>query len=193
MYFEYMNIINNAVYYICDYAYAARNLVLEYLDMLYSLYLIKFGGDMGLTSIDIGWSSESMFDIISFGKFFDFIFIPIILPLIILLIILISRWKIFDKAGEAGWKALIPFYGTYTLCKITFGFGWYMLLFFIPYINLIMYIITYIKLGKKFGKGKLFILGLTLFTPIFLFILAFGKSKYLCAGVSKDKHISSAN
>ena len=70
MYFEYMNIINNAVYYICDYAYTARNLVLEYLDMLYSLYLIKFGGDMGLTSIDIGWSSESMFDITSFGKFY---------------------------------------------------------------------------------------------------------------------------
>lgn len=179
MYFEYMNIINNAVYYICDYAYTARNLVLEYLDMLYSLYLIKFGGDMGLTSIDIGWNSESMFDITSFGKFFDFIFIPIILPLIILLIILISRWKIFNKAGEKGWKALIPFYGTYTLCKITFGFGWYMFLFFIPIADLVLYIMMYIKLGKKFNKSKSFTLGLIFLSNIFMLILGYGNSKYL--------------
>jgi len=30
-----------------------------------------------------------------------------------------SIWKIFEKAGEAGWKSLIPFYNTYILWKIS--------------------------------------------------------------------------
>ncbi|WP_242987867.1 DUF5684 domain-containing protein [Anaerofustis stercorihominis] len=86
--------------------------------------------------------------------------------------------KIFEKAGEKGWKSIIPFYGTFTLCKITFGSGWYFLLVFIPFVNLIMYIMMYIKLGKKFNKGKLFTLGLVFLTPIFILVLAFDKSEY---------------
>lgn len=30
----------------------------------------------------------------------------------------VVMWKIFVKAGEEGWKYLIPFYGRYTECKI---------------------------------------------------------------------------
>ena len=29
----------------------------------------------------------------------------------------VSRWKLFEKAGEAGWKALIPYYSQYIYCK----------------------------------------------------------------------------
>lgn len=31
----------------------------------------------------------------------------------------IAYWKIFEKAGEPGWKALIPFYNTYSQYKFT--------------------------------------------------------------------------
>lgn len=31
---------------------------------------------------------------------------------------IVAMWKIFVKAGEAGWKAIIPFYNTYILFKI---------------------------------------------------------------------------
>lgn len=31
---------------------------------------------------------------------------------------MLPRWFIFQKAGEKGWKALIPFYGKYTLFKL---------------------------------------------------------------------------
>ena len=34
---------------------------------------------------------------------------------------IISWWKLFEKAGEKGWKALVPFYSTYTLFKIIYG------------------------------------------------------------------------
>ena len=33
-------------------------------------------------------------------------------------IAVISWWRIFSKAGEAGWKAIIPFYNMYTAYKL---------------------------------------------------------------------------
>ena len=40
------------------------------------------------------------------------------LVITILLLIIISTWKILEKAGEKGWKALIPIYNVYLLYKI---------------------------------------------------------------------------
>ena len=34
-----------------------------------------------------------------------------------IVLIIIGTWKILQKAGEDGWKAIIPFYGKYTLFK----------------------------------------------------------------------------
>ena len=31
----------------------------------------------------------------------------------ILVVVLVAQWKLFSKAGEAGWKCLIPFYNYY--------------------------------------------------------------------------------
>ena len=47
------------------------------------------------------------------------------------LVYVIAYWKVFDKAGEAGWKSLIPFYNVYVLFKITWSPGafWLYLLF----------------------------------------------------------------
>jgi hypothetical protein len=38
----------------------------------------------------------------------------IVISVITFLIRVICRWRIFNKAGEKGWKALIPVYNTYT-------------------------------------------------------------------------------
>lgn len=45
---------------------------------------------------------------------------------------LVCMWKVFAKAGIPGWKALIPFYNLYCLCKLTWGIGWLFLLVFTP-------------------------------------------------------------
>lgn len=37
-------------------------------------------------------------------------------------------WKIFEKAGIKGYKALIPFYNIYLLTKLSFNSGWYFLI-----------------------------------------------------------------
>ena len=39
-------------------------------------------------------------------------------PLLISILILVENWMIFNKAGERGWKVLIPFYGEFVKCRI---------------------------------------------------------------------------
>ena len=44
-----------------------------------------------------------------------------ILSLAISVLTLVAMWKLFVKAGRAGWKCLIPFYNTYCLYDIAWG------------------------------------------------------------------------
>ena len=48
------------------------------------------------------------------GLIMSFFFIAVIWYVLCL----ISRWKVFDKAGIAGWKSLIPIYSDYCTFKI---------------------------------------------------------------------------
>ena len=38
--------------------------------------------------------------------------------------LIIAIWMIYKKAGQPGWKSIIPFYNTYTLCEMV-GLNWY--------------------------------------------------------------------
>lgn len=91
----------------------------------------------------------------------------------------VAMWKIFEKAGEPGWAAIIPFYNLYVLFKITWGSGWKFLLLLIPLANVVFLIITMVKLAKAFGKSGGFAVGLIFLSVIFYCILAFDQSQYL--------------
>ena len=86
---------------------------------------------------------------------------------------LICCWAIFEKAFEPGWGALIPFYNNYLYFKITWGSGWKFLLLLIPIANIVIYIITLVKLAKAFGKDGGWACGLIFLEPIFMCITAF--------------------
>lgn len=86
-----------------------------------------------------------------------------------------ALWVIFDKAGEPGWAAIIPFYNFYELFKITWGNGWLFLLLLIPIANFVIGIITLVKLAKVFGKGGGWACGLIFLYPIFICITAFSR------------------
>lgn len=103
----------------------------------------------------------------------------IISSLIVGILTLIAFWKILEKAGVPGWAALIPFYNTYMLFKITWGNGWKFLLTLIPIAGIVFSIITTVKLAKAFGKGGGFAVGLILLGVVFYCILGFGKDVYL--------------
>ena len=92
---------------------------------------------------------------------------------------IVALWKIFEKAGEPGWAAIIPFYNIYTLFKITWGNGWKFLLLLIPIANIVFLILTMVKLAKAFGKSGGFAVGLIFLSVIFYCILAFDQSQYL--------------
>ena len=106
--------------------------------------------------------------------------------LILIIITIISLWKIFEKAGVEGWKALIPIYNMWVLAEIVGKPGWLgilpIILMFIPFIGnflaLIILFYLYYLLAKSFGKGPLFALGLTFLGFIFFPILAFSDAQY---------------
>lgn len=111
---------------------------------------------------------------------------------------IIANWKIFTKAGQPGWAAIVPFYKQYIEFKIYWGNGWLFLvpivlaaLAFVPLLgqllilaNLVITIVTQYKKAVSFGQGVGFTIGLVLVNPIFNMILGFGQYQYL--GVPQD-------
>ena len=103
----------------------------------------------------------------------------IIFTLAAVVLTVVAEWKIFEKAGEAGWKILIPFYNTYTLVKIADGNGVKFLLLLVPFVNIVYAIMLMVRLAKSFGQSGGFAVGLIFLPFIFLLILAFGGAQYV--------------
>ena len=92
---------------------------------------------------------------------------------------IVALWMLFSKAGEAGWKALIPFYNGYIEFKIVYGNGWKFLLMLVPILGEILCIALYFRWAKVYGRSTGFAIANLFFTPITLLIMAFdGKSSY---------------
>ena len=102
----------------------------------------------------------------------------LILYLVFLIVILAGFWKMFAKAGQPGWAAIVPIYNAYIMCKIAGRPGWWVVLLLIPYLNLIFWIIVMLDLAKSFGKSIGFAVGMILFSFIFIPILGFGDAEY---------------
>lgn len=99
--------------------------------------------------------------------------------LIIAVVTIIGLWKLFEKAGYDGWKAIIPFYNSYILTEMSGQNGLMFLIMFIPLVGPIIWaILVATKLAPAFGKGTGFAIGLVLLTPIFYCILGFGNAQY---------------
>ena len=105
---------------------------------------------------------------------------------IFLILQIIGMWKIFTKAGQAGWKCLIPIYNAVVLYKIIGISPWLLFVYLAPLIpfvgtiaSLVLVIFQDIYLAKSFGKSTGFTVGLIFLTPIFYIILGFGKDAYI--------------
>jgi hypothetical protein len=101
-----------------------------------------------------------------------------ILWLAIVVLLVASMWKIFVKAGEPGWAAIVPIYNLVILFKIAGKPAWWILLMLIPLVNLIVAIIAVIALAQRFGKGVGFAIGLLVLSPVFYPMLAWGDARY---------------
>ena len=126
-----------------------------------------------------------------------------VVGLIIGILQIIAWWRIFTKAGEKGWKSIIPIYNLYINLKIIGMSFWkwfigYVLVCFVAgfasganitwlgaicglvmLVGVLVFGILYAKnTAKAFGKGTGFAVGLFFLPQIFELILGLGASEY---------------
>lgn len=99
--------------------------------------------------------------------------------LVISILTLIGQWKAFVKAGKPGWAALIPIYNNIVMLEIAELPNWYLVLYFIPFANIYVQVITYLELVKKYGESTGFAIGLLFLPYVFWPMLGLGKTKYV--------------
>jgi hypothetical protein len=102
----------------------------------------------------------------------------IIVALALAVFVIAALWKVFTKAGQPGWAAIIPIYNIYIMTKIGGKPGWWVLMMLIPIVNYVFLIWLYNMISKSFGKDEGFTVGLVLLGIVFWPILGFGRSKY---------------
>ena len=105
--------------------------------------------------------------------------IVLILYIALIVLMIASQWKLYVKAGEPGWAAIIPIYNMIVLLKIIGKPTWWIVLMLIPVVNLIFAIWAVNLLAKSFGKDSGFTLGMIFLPFIFYPVLAFGDAQYL--------------
>lgn len=89
-----------------------------------------------------------------------------------------AMWKVFTKAGQPGWAAIIPIYNMVVLCQIAGKPVWWVLLMFIPLVNIVVAFMVWHNVSLRFGHGVGFTLGLVFLGFIFIPVLAWGGSEY---------------
>lgn len=129
---------------------------------------------------------------------FFLVFIAIMLAFIAFIII--CNWKLFEKAGEPGWKALIPYYNYYTIADIALTKPTSLIVFIvftvaavlvpcsaIPWLGFLVAMITGLAMtfangvlnfavAKSFGRDVGVCVCCIFFAPIVRAILAFSKN-----------------
>lgn len=68
----------------------------------------------------------------------------------------VGTWKLYEKAGKKAWQAAIPIYNGIVLMEIIKRPKWWVILLFIPIVNLLMFPVLWIETIRTFGyKSRL--------------------------------------
>lgn len=100
----------------------------------------------------------------------------------IIIFFIICMWRIYTKAGKPGWASIIPIYGNLVFLEIIGKPWWWLLMLFIPIVNIVFIVWGANLLSKSFGNTEGFTAGLIILSFIFMPILAFGSAKYIGPG-----------
>lgn len=94
----------------------------------------------------------------------------------VLLISVVGAWKVFTKAGQPGWAAIVPIYNTYVLVVeiAKKDMTWFLLSIFVPF----AVIVPLMDAAEKYGKSRAYGIGLLLLPFIFWPMLGFGDAEY---------------
>ena len=97
----------------------------------------------------------------------------------------LGTWKLYIKSGFKPWEAIIPVYNFIILMKIIKRPRWWVILLFIPTINIIMFIVILIRLLNVFGKNS--------YKDYFLIIITSGLYIFYINYNSKTKYNSESS
>jgi len=87
-------------------------------------------------------------------------------------------WRLFQKADQPGWFALIPLFNMLVVLKLIGRPWWWLLLMLIPPINVLVSVLMVFDVARVFGKRTGFAFGLLFFSGVFLPLLALGDAEY---------------
>jgi hypothetical protein len=104
--------------------------------------------------------------------------VVMLVELAVAVLMIAGMWKIFTKAGEPGWAAIVPIYNGIVLLKIAGKPAWWIILFLIPVVSFIIAILVSIEVAKKFGQGTGYGIGLAFLPFVFYPMLGFGSAQY---------------
>lgn len=102
----------------------------------------------------------------------------LVIELLLVIIAIIGVWKLFSKAGKPGWASIVPIYNTIVMIDIAGKPLWWIILLFIPVVNVVVSILIMIGMAKNFGRGTGTVIGLIFLPIIFMLILGFGSAEY---------------
>jgi hypothetical protein len=99
-----------------------------------------------------------------------------VIPVVVGLVTAAGMWKVFAKAGQPGWAAIVPIYNVYILVTEVADrdIVWVLLSLFIPF----AIVVPMIDVAEAFGKGTGYGLGLFLLGFVFFPLLGFGDAQY---------------
>ena len=94
----------------------------------------------------------------------------------------LGTWKLYVAAGYKAWQAAVPVYNAILLMKIINSPVWWVILLFIPTINLILFGVLWVETLRSFGRNKT--------QDTLLVLLTFGLSIFSLNYSKNLKHIS---
>ncbi len=119
----------------------------------------------------------------------------LIIWLAVAAVMIVSMWKIFEKAGVEGWKAIIPVYNGWVMAEIAGKPGWWGIVGLagiIPLVGIfaslaafVLYVLIAIELAKAFGKDPVYAALLILLPVVGFPMLAFSDAKYTKPATAK--------
>ena len=111
----------------------------------------------------------------------------LIISLAVLIFYLFVMWRIFEKAGIQGFLAIIPLVNIFFMVtELALKPWWWIILLFIPFVNIIVGFMLMHAISENFGQGIGFTLGLIFLGFIFYPLLAFGDYQFV--GGRKQKY-----
>lgn len=101
--------------------------------------------------------------------------VVVVLSLVLAVVMIASLWKLFEKADKPGWAAIVPIYNFIVMLEIVGRPVWWILLLFVPFVNIVIEIMLMLDFAKAYGKSAGYGVLMIFFPYIMYPVLAFSK------------------